>query len=134
MSDQLITVATFNFTTEPNFLLFKLALEHHGIPYYAADENTINANPFLSISVGGIRVQVHEDDLPEAVAIWREIKELDDTVARDIGNSDQILDDARNATEVDTIANNGTYRIIIGVLLMVIFLIILRVVLCGFSF
>lgn len=73
MSDQLITVATFNFSTDPNFLLFKAALKHHDIPFFAADENTVNANPFLSISVGGIRVMVHEDDVPAATGIWREI-------------------------------------------------------------
>lgn len=75
MSDELITVATFNFSTDPNFLLFKAALKHYDIPFFAADENTVNANPFLSISVGGIRVMVHEDDVPAATGIWREINE-----------------------------------------------------------
>lgn len=99
MNNELITVATFNFSTDPNFLLFKAALEHHDIPYLAAEENTVNANPFLSISVGGIRVMVHEDDLPDAISIWREISEavVDDVIENeeDFGTHDNILDDVR---------------------------------------
>ncbi len=94
MSDQLITVATFNFSTDLQFLVFKSSLEHHGIAYFAAEEHTVNANPFLSISVGGIRVMVHEDDVPAAIGIWREINEAA-LEEEPFGEHEDILDDVR---------------------------------------
>ncbi|MFN7120336.1 MAG: hypothetical protein ACK4TA_26350 [Saprospiraceae bacterium] len=123
MSNQLVTIATFNFTTEPNFLLFKAALEHHDISYFAAEENTINANPFLSISIGGIRVQVHEEDVPEATSIWREISEADAEAIdnEDFGTHDSILDDMRGTNiwseDQQSTVNYSAYFIIVVILI-----------------
>lgn len=130
MSNQLITVTTFNFSTDPNFLLFKAALKHHDIPYLAAEENTVNANPFLSISVGGIRVMVHENDLPEAISIWREISEaVVDVVIEteeDFGEHDHILDDIRTQTFINQPIKkektNSTYFILVIALLSLLLL------------
>lgn len=132
MSDQLITIATFNFSTDPGFLLFKASLEHHGIAYFAAEENTVNANPFLSISVGGIRVMVHEDDVPEAIGIWREIRETElyTENEEDFGEHDHILDDMRTQSVIkqSIVEPKGSsayfilVAIIVGILLLFLFL------------
>jgi hypothetical protein len=135
MGDQLITVATFNFSTDPGFLVFKASLEHHDIPFLAAEENTVNANPFLSISVGGIRVMVHEDDVPAAIGIWREIRDAELTAENeeDFGEHDHILDDIRTQTTMKqavTESKSGfaysiLVAIIIGLLLLSLFFVVL---------
>lgn len=127
MSDQLITVATFNFSTDLQFLVFKSSLEHHGIPYFAAEEHTVNANPFLSISVGGIRVMVHEDDVPAAIGIWREIREAA-SEEEAFGEQDDILDDVRMHRDLyqevkQTTGNTGYLVLVIALVgLMLLFL------------
>lgn len=137
MPNEFVTIATFNFTTEPSFLLFKAALARHGIPYFSADENTVSVDPFLSIMVGGIRVQVHEEDVPEAVAIWREILQANEHPTagfeEDFGDSDRILDDMRSPNflayqPLDEARSNRIYNLIlIGLFLFIALVLILGV-------
>lgn len=138
MSNDLITIATFNFATDPNFLVFKAALRQRSIPYFAADENTVNVDPFLSIMVGGIRVQVHEEDVPAAVAIWREILEANENPSwnseEDFSDSDQILDEVRSYHTFSYEPQNEdhtnyTYRLILlGLFLFIILVLIWGIV------
>lgn len=96
MSDRLVTVATFNFATDPNFLIFKIRLKEAGIPFNAAEENTVGVDPLLSITVGGIRVLVNESNAPRAMEILHEINQTEitpDHVEIDFGESDTVLDE-----------------------------------------
>lgn len=88
MSSQLVTIATFNFATDPNFLLLKARLTDAGIAYNAADENTVGIDPLLSITVGGIRVLVNEQDAPYAGKIIQEINAMN-RESREIVDFDQ---------------------------------------------
>ncbi len=96
MSNRLVTVATFNFATDPNFLIFKIRLKEAGIPFNAAEENTVGIDPLLSITVGGIRVLVNESHVPRAMEILQDINPTEitpDRVEIDFGESDTVLDE-----------------------------------------
>jgi len=66
----LVTVATFNNAFNMNVI--KGRLETEGIPAFAQDEHTISTNPFYGGALGGIKLQVREEDLPEAQRILGE--------------------------------------------------------------
>ncbi len=55
-----ITIATFTYPHQAAIL--KGRLEEEGILCFLKDENTIAANPFYSNAVGGVKIQVREDD------------------------------------------------------------------------
>ncbi len=78
MSDQLVTVATFNFATDPDFLLLKARLREENIPFNTAEENTVGVDPLLSITVGGIRVLVNKRDAPRALEIVEDLNHADE--------------------------------------------------------
>lgn len=52
--------------------IVKAMLEAHDIPCHAADEMTINANPFYSNAVGGVKIQVSTERVVEAVRLLKE--------------------------------------------------------------
>ena len=56
----LITLKTFDNSIDANMLRCQLELE--GIESYLKDENTINTNPLYNIALGGIKLQVIEQD------------------------------------------------------------------------
>lgn len=129
MSNQLVTIATFNFTTDPSFLVFKAALKHHGISFHAADEHTVNADPLLSIVVGGIRVMVHEDDVPAAIRIWREINDAEVNTAIEEDADNLILDDKIINSPNTENQGNTTYFIWVLALISLLLLALLFVTL-----
>lgn len=67
---ELITIAAFDLAM--NAHLARTILEEEGIEVFIADEFTVTANPFYTGFVGGIKVQVSEEDAPRAVAILKE--------------------------------------------------------------
>lgn len=60
------TIATFSKPEEAHLL--RMRLESVGIPAYVQDENLIQADWFHSNAIGGVRVQVADQDVPEARA------------------------------------------------------------------
>ena len=58
MSDKLITLATYTYTTEAYVLTAKLEAEE--IEYFLKNENLLSTQQFLSNAVGGMDVQVKE--------------------------------------------------------------------------
>ncbi|MFM9985841.1 MAG: hypothetical protein ACKVOK_11445 [Flavobacteriales bacterium] len=70
MSDTYYTVAVFTYPTE--VIVPRITLETAGIECITKDEETITANPMLSNAVGGIKLQVKEQDFQKAVAILKE--------------------------------------------------------------
>ena len=67
MTPRLVTVATFNQPIEAHVV--KGRLESEGIETFLADEHVISMNPFYSNAVGGVKVQVAEEDVEEALKI-----------------------------------------------------------------
>ncbi len=73
MSDKLITLATFTYTTEAYVLTAKLEAEE--IEYFLKNENLLSTQQFLSNAVGGMDVQVREKDLEKAKAILKSVEQ-----------------------------------------------------------
>jgi hypothetical protein len=70
MNETFHTVAVFTYPTE--VIVPRITLESAGIECITRDEETITANPMLSNAVGGIKLQVKEQDFEWAVAILEE--------------------------------------------------------------
>lgn len=73
-----VTIKTFTYATE--VAIIRGRLESEGIECFAQDELTVQANPFYSNAIGGIKLQVREHDVKKAVEILEEggyIKESD---------------------------------------------------------
>lgn len=66
----LITIKTFNFAHES--AIIRSRLEAEGIYCFVQDELTALVHPFHSQAIGGIKLQVREEDLEEAVRILKE--------------------------------------------------------------
>lgn len=66
----LVTIATFSNAFNMNVL--KGRLEAEGIPAFAKDEHTVTTNPLYGGALGGIKLQVREEDEDEARRILGE--------------------------------------------------------------
>jgi len=64
------TLATFTVPEEAH--LFRTYLESRGIEGYVIDENVVQLFWHYSNAIGGVRLTVHEDDLPEARAAYHD--------------------------------------------------------------
>lgn len=61
-SGRMVTVATF--TKPEDAHLFSMNLESAGIESFIQDENFVQMDMLLSNAIGGVRVQVAEEDVP----------------------------------------------------------------------
>ena len=66
------TIAIFSYPAE--YAVLQLLLDQAGIRYIFQNETMISVFPFYSNAIGGIRLQVHIEDIAEAEEI---IKNLD---------------------------------------------------------
>ena len=66
----LITLRTFQYPLE--ITLLKSMLEDSGIPVFVKDEFTILMNPLYSNAIGGIKLQVLEEDLQKAIEVLKD--------------------------------------------------------------
>ncbi|MBD2355042.1 DUF2007 domain-containing protein [Tolypothrix sp. FACHB-123] len=64
MANNFVTVATYNNSLEAN--LAKQLLEAEGISSYLANESTVDLAWHLTVAVGWIKLQVHEQDAAQA--------------------------------------------------------------------
>jgi len=62
---RLVTIATFQDTIKAN--IYKAKLQAAGIYSFLADENTVGINWLFSNAIGGIRLQVTEEDVENAL-------------------------------------------------------------------
>lgn len=69
MKTQLITIAVFALAFQAN--LVKGRLEADGIPCYIQDEHSVQTTPMLTNAIGGVKLQVKDEDVPMAVALLR---------------------------------------------------------------
>lgn len=67
---RLITIAVF--TTAFIAHVVEGRLQADGIECYVQDEHTLQVNPLLSNALGGIKLQVKEEDVPVAVTILQQ--------------------------------------------------------------
>jgi hypothetical protein len=67
MSQKLITIAQFNYFQD--LIVIKSLLQEADIIFFTKDEETVTVDPLLSNAVGGIRLQVGEDDVIRAKRI-----------------------------------------------------------------
>ncbi|PHR70729.1 MAG: hypothetical protein COA67_07955 [Lutibacter sp.] len=88
------TLAVFEYSTEAN--LIKSKLDSENIRTRLLDEKTIDSDPLISQAVGGVKLQVHNDDAQKALKIYNTIRKYrKDVDGNDIHctqcNSTQIL-------------------------------------------
>jgi len=69
-NEKFITVLTVTFPHE--VAVIRGRLESEGIACFVKDELTLQVNPFYSNAIGGVKLQVLESDLNQAVKILRE--------------------------------------------------------------
>ncbi len=75
MNEALITVATFH--SQPEFLLARARLESADIECFAQDENMLRIGGWHSHILAGIKLQVRESDVQDALAILRHPAQID---------------------------------------------------------
>jgi hypothetical protein len=68
--EQLITIATYWYPGD--YLLIKSRLEAEGINVFMKDENIVTQDPLVTSAVGGIKLQVNENDVEKALQIIKE--------------------------------------------------------------
>jgi hypothetical protein len=66
-----VTVASFNYAHQAELL--KGRIESEGITCNLKDELTATANPFYSNAIGGVKVQVRQDDVEKTIPILKEL-------------------------------------------------------------
>lgn len=65
-----VTVATFSSYFDA--YLIKGRLEHEGIRCFIKDENAVTINPMYDIAMGGIKLQVPENEVELAIEILKD--------------------------------------------------------------
>lgn len=65
-------IAVFQFTSEA--MILKGRLESEGIEVFIRDNNIVDANPFYSNAVGGVKLFVREEDFETACEILSEMQ------------------------------------------------------------
>ena len=68
--DNWVTIKTFTLPTE--LAVLRSRLESEGIECFVQNELTAQINPFYSNAIGGVRLQVKEKDLQNAIAILKD--------------------------------------------------------------
>jgi hypothetical protein len=94
-------------------------LEAEGIECYLLDEYTVEANPFYSNAIGGVKLQVKEVDVPRAFEILKEAGYLKD----ENKYQPQLLDKLNKATSRLPIIKN--FRIELRLMIIVSFVIVI---------
>ena len=93
-SEKIITIHTFTFAHE--VAIVRGRLESEGIPCFAQDELTLQVSPFHSNTIGGVKLQVLESNVPRAIQILKEAGYI-----RDEQISPKVKKEKRNAEMID---------------------------------
>lgn len=70
INEKFVTVLTATFGYE--IAIIRGKLESEGITCFVQDELTVQVNPFYSNAIGGVKLQVRESDLNQAIEILKE--------------------------------------------------------------
>jgi len=68
---QRITVKTFDDAISAH--LWRVKLESEGIPCFIRDEHIVTMDPLINFAVGGVKLQVYEDDFEKARNVIEEM-------------------------------------------------------------
>ncbi|MFW6456759.1 MAG: hypothetical protein ACOC0A_00545 [Planctomycetota bacterium] len=125
MTDELVTVATFDTPTAAGFM--RSQLEAEGIRVYTANEEVVGLAWHLGNAVGGIKLQVVEDDAQRAISILEEVEddtpitseewqreEFDDSVGAGVADEE----DARREAPIDELARRALRSALFGLLIL----------------
>ncbi|MDD6210814.1 MAG: DUF2007 domain-containing protein [Bacteroidales bacterium] len=74
--NKLVTIKTFTYPHE--LAIIRSKLESEGIYCFAQDELTAQVHPFYSNAIGGIKLQVREEDIEKAITILKENGDIKD--------------------------------------------------------
>jgi hypothetical protein len=66
------TVASVNWIHHADRI--RMLLEAHGIEAFIPDEGMATANPLMGAAIGGIRVQVREEQYDEAIQLLKDLE------------------------------------------------------------
>ncbi|WP_299063389.1 DUF2007 domain-containing protein [uncultured Polaribacter sp.] len=72
MNNNYKTLAVFEYSTEAHVV--KSRLDSEGLLTMLMDEKTIDADPFISNAIGGVKLLIHYKDFEKAAAIYNEIR------------------------------------------------------------
>lgn len=72
MNDVFTVLAVFEYSTEAH--LIKSKLDSENIRTLLMDEKTIDSDPLISQAIGGVKLQVHNEDLDKALNIYNNIR------------------------------------------------------------
>ncbi|NER14507.1 DUF2007 domain-containing protein [Leptobacterium flavescens] len=73
MKDSFYTLATFEYTADAQILKGKL--ESESIYVYLKDEHTLDSDPLISNAIGGVKLQVKDEDKERAMEIYENIRQ-----------------------------------------------------------
>jgi hypothetical protein len=76
MSEELVTIATFNHPADCEVI--RARLESEGIISFAFNEKTIQVDPLLSAALGGVMLKVGKEDAEKAMEILKQPVEVDE--------------------------------------------------------
>jgi len=93
----MITIARFQYTSEA--IIIQGRLEAEGIRTFLADSLTIDTDPLVSNAIGGVKLQVWEEDVEKAKAVLDEISRYS---VDDNGNAIQCPKCENNKVEMVT--------------------------------
>lgn len=65
-----VTIASFN--SVHDLYPFKVNLEHNGIQCFIRDQYSAQVTPYLANSIGGVKLQVLEEDAQNAIELLKE--------------------------------------------------------------
>ena len=103
-----ITLKTFDNSIDANMLRCQLELE--GIQSYLKDENTITTNPLYNLALGGIKLQVIEQDYKQAKTFLDELENTPYT------NQENEIITCPNCKSTNIQAGFSSYRDITGII------------------
>ncbi|WP_445354897.1 DUF2007 domain-containing protein [Microbulbifer sp. EKSA008] len=93
----LVTVARFSFPYEAQ--IAKARLESEGIHAFIADEHTVNMQWLYSNAMGGVRLQVSENDLDEANEILNQ--DRSNLVDQELGHDEERVCESCSSRNVE---------------------------------
>jgi DNA-directed RNA polymerase subunit RPC12/RpoP len=95
-NEKFVTVLTFTFVHE--VAVIRGRLEAEGIICFVKDEFTVQVQPFYSNAIGGVKLQVRENDLNQAIEILKEtgyIKEEELQASQELSRLNKHADNQR---------------------------------------
>jgi len=75
-NEKIITIHNFNYANEA--MIVRGRLESEGIPCFIQNELISQVAPFYSNAFGGVKLQVNESDVPQALEILKEAGYIND--------------------------------------------------------